>query len=263
MKLLPVLSLAAVLGAGAMPALAQTPAPAQAPSQSPIQTSGALIVVPAFGEVRAPNDEARLTLMVEEQDKDKAVAASRVNRKMKEGTAIVRRADPGAELKTGGYYTYPVYADEGTPPRPAAGARQQRQLVGWRIGQTLEVITTNLDALPKTVAAAQGVLAMQGLHFGLSSAAARKLDDARIAAAWRDLTDRIGGAARAMGRDPSDAVLELVDFEGSGSYAKTRDAAAPMMMRAAAAEAAPVEEPSFEPGETTLQMRVVGKVRFR
>jgi len=37
------------------------------------------------------------------------------------------------------------------------------------------------------------------------------------------------------------------------------------MMRSAMmkGESAQVEEPSFEPGETTLQMRLVGKVKFR
>ncbi len=39
---------------------------------------------------RHANDEAVLTLMVEEQDKDKAAAASRVNQKMKQGIDIVR-----------------------------------------------------------------------------------------------------------------------------------------------------------------------------
>jgi hypothetical protein len=29
------------------------------------------------------------------------------------------------------------------------------------------------------------------------------------------------------------------------------------------ADASQVEEPSFEPGETTLQMRLVGQVRFK
>jgi len=56
--------------------------------------------------------------------------------------------------------------------------------------------------------------------------------------------------------------METIDFEGSGNYAEM--AAAPKMMRASmAADAAPVEEPSFEPGEATLNMRVVGKVKFR
>jgi len=233
---------------------------AQAPASS-FQTTGAQIVVPAFGEVRQANDQARLTLMVEEQDKDKAAAASRVNSKMKQGTEIVRRADPGASLQTRGYFTYAVY-DEPVP-QPRAGT-QKRQLIGWRVGQYLEVTTTNLDALPKTVAAAQGVLAVQGLHFSLSPQATRKLDEQRIAAAWQDLSDRIHAIARAMGRNPADAVVELVDFEGTGAYGRSQDAAAPMAMRAnMAKEADMVEEPSFEPGETTLQMRVVGKLRFR
>src|ERR1700716_343981 len=81
---------------------------AQAQAQAALQTNGTLVVVPAFGEVRHVNDEAHVTLMIEEQDKDKAAAASRVNQKMKQGTDIVKRQDPQATLKTRGYYTYPV-----------------------------------------------------------------------------------------------------------------------------------------------------------
>jgi predicted secreted protein len=69
-----------------------------------------------------------------------------------------------------------------------------------------------------------------------------------------------------MGRNVSDAVLDTVDFEGSGNYAtESRPAAAPMMMRSAkmAEDSSVVAEPSFEPGETTLDMRVVGKVKFK
>jgi len=65
-----------------------------------------------------------------------------------------------------------------------------------------------------------------------------------------------------MGRNPSDAVLETVDFEASGAYAQDAAPAA-KAMRGAPMEAMQVEEPSFEPGETTLGTRVVGKVRFR
>ena len=68
-----------------------------------------------------------------------------------------------------------------------------------------------------------------------------------------------------MGRNVADAVLDTVDFEGSGNYVnESRPAAAPMMMRSAKmAEDSTVAEPSFEPGETTLDMRVVGKVKFK
>jgi uncharacterized protein YggE len=222
-------------------------------------SAGTLVIVPAYGEVKHGNDEARITLMIEEQDKDKAVAASRVNQKMKQGADIVKREDPQALLKTRGYYTYPVYPeDQGRP------TNKTRPPAGWRVGQYLEVTTTNLGNLPKTVAAAQRILALNGLQFGLTEAAARQLDQHRIDVTYKNLTERIAAIARAMGRNVADAVLDTVDFEGSGTYAQSEVAAPKMAMRAAMMQdPASVEEPSFEPGETTLQMRVVGKVRFK
>ncbi len=246
-------------------AVALLPAQAQEASatQAGVQTAGALVIVPAYGEVTQVNDEARATFMIEEQDKDKAAAASRVNQKMKQGADIIRGADPQAKLKTHGYYTYPVYGEDQPPPRPNA-ANRLRQPVGWRVGQYLEVTTVNLSALPRTVAAAQKLLALNGLQFGLSDAATARLDQQRIESSYRHLNERIAAIARAMGRRPADAVLETIDFEGSGAYAPQADMAqAKTMSMAAAREAAPVEEPSFEPGETTLQMRVVGKVKFK
>jgi uncharacterized protein len=231
----------------------------QAHAQVPLQTAGTLVIVPAYGEVRQANDEAHVTLMVEEQDKDKAVAASRVNQKMKQGIEIVKREDPQAKLSTRGYYTYPVYPDDQLrqnhkPAQPAS----------WRVGQYLEVVTTNLGALPKTVAAAQRLLALNGLQFGLTEAASKKLDQKRIEATYRNLTERIAAISTAMGRNIADTTIDTVDFEASGAYAPQEGASLKTMMRPAAMPAAtPVEEPSFEPGETTLHLRVVGKIRFR
>ena len=230
-----------------------------AQAQAQIQTSGTLVVIPAYGEVRHPNDEARATLMIEEQDKDKAVAASRVNQKMKQGTEIIKREDPQATLKTRGYYTFPIYADEQVQPRQGSRARQP---ISWRVGQYLEVTTTNLADLPKTVAAAQRILALNNIHFGLTDATGRKVEEQRIAATYRNLTDRIAAIAKAMGRNAADCVLDTLDFEGSGAYAQ-QDSVSPKAMRAAPMEAMQVEEPSFEPCETILGMRAIGKVRFK
>src|SRR5690348_9944239 len=74
-------------------------------AQPAAQPGGTILVVPAYGEVTRVNDEAVATFAIEEQDKDKSAAASRVNRKMKEGTEILRRADPQGKLRTRGYYT--------------------------------------------------------------------------------------------------------------------------------------------------------------
>lgn len=228
-------------------------------AQSVIQTSGALVIVPAFGEVRYPNDEAHVTLMIEEQDKDKAAAASRVNQKMKQGIDIIKREDPRAMLQTRGYYTYPVYAED-EAARPAGKIPQP---AGWRVGHYLELTTTNISGLPNVVASAQRVLALNGLYFGLSDAAAKKLEEQRIAAAYKNLTDRIAAVAKSMGRNLSDVVLDTVDFEASGAYAQQQEMRAAKTMMAAAASPERIEDPSFEPGETTLSMRVVGKIRFK
>jgi predicted secreted protein len=232
----------------------------QVHAQSMLPPGATLVIVPAFGEVSHPNDQAVATFMVEEQDKDKAAAASRVNQKMKQGTEIIRKEDPQAVLKTRGYYTYPVYPDERPIPN---GVSVKRVPTGWRAGQYLEVKTSNLANLPKTVASAQRVLALSNLHFGLTPATTKKLDEQRIAATYQNLNERVASIANAMGRKVSDAFIDTVDFEGSGNYAgQQADMAAPQMMRAMKAEVQ-VEEPSFEPGETTLNMRLVGKVRFK
>jgi uncharacterized protein YggE len=224
-----------------------------------VQTSGTVIVIPADGEVTRANDEAHATFAVEEQDRDKAAAASRVNQKMKQGVEVLKRADPKAKLQTRGYYTYPVY--EETPPNVPP---KQRRIVGWRVGQYVDLTTTSLDTLPATVAAAQKVLTLNGLYFGLSRPALRELDRERIGAAYRNLNDRIAFVLQAMGRGPADATIDTIDFEGSGNYVP--QAPAPAAMRSLAAKApadSEIAEPSFEPGETTLSMRVVGRVKVR
>lgn len=225
-----------------------------------LQTAGTVVVVPAYGEVKHANDEARAIFTVEEQDKDRAAAASRVNRKMKQGMEMIRREDPQAILKTRGYYTYPVYAEEPAQPRQSG---KSRQLLGWRVGQQLEVKTQNLQELPKTVAAVQKVVALSDLQFGLGEATEKKLEEERIAAAYQNLTERIAAIAKTMNRKMSDAMLDTVDFEASGAYAPQQEAYAAKSMRASPAMDTQIEEPSFEPGETTLSMRVVGRVRFK
>jgi uncharacterized protein YggE len=231
-------------------------------AQALLPTAGTLVIVPATGEVTHPNDQAVAMFMVEEQDKDKSAAASRVNQKMKQGAEIIRREDPQAVFKTQGYYTYPIYPE--VRPLPD-GTPVKRLPTGWRVGQYLEVKTSNLAGLPKTTAAAQKVLALNSLQFGLTPATAKRLDQQRIAATYQNLNERIASIASAMGRKVSDAVLDTVDFEGSGAYAgqQSMEGVNVRAMRAPMFEKAEVAEPSFEPGETTLQMKLVGKVKFK
>ena len=224
------------------------------PAQAQMRISGAAIAVSATGSVSVPNDQATAGFFVLEEHQDKATAASRVNAKMKQAVDVLRMEDPQAQLKTRTYSTYPLY------PSDEASGGKPRRVVGWRVLQYVDVKTTNLTRLPRLVAAGQKSmgLGLSSLYFGLSDAARRKADQRLIDDAYLQLNERVAAVAKTLGRNPSDAVAELIDFEsGSGGmpigagYSRAAD------------EPTTIEEPSFEPGESTLTLRITGRVKFR
>lgn len=73
--------------------------------QAQLATGGALIVVQASGEVTHVNDEAIVTFSANETGRDKAAVASLVNKKMKQGTELLRSRDSTAKLQTENYNT--------------------------------------------------------------------------------------------------------------------------------------------------------------
>lgn len=227
-------------------------------AQTALATPGTLVIVSASSRITHPNDLATVVFTVVEQDKDKRAAASRANQKMKEGIEILRREAPQATLKSGGYLSYEMFADR-------TSSTAARVSLGWRYEQEMRLTTTDLANLPKLAAAAQKVLGVKDIVFGLKDGTVRSQDDARLAATYRNLNERIASIARAMDRKVSDAVVESVEFEGASSLGAdfqrvevtgSRIHSRSEMDRANA-------EPSFEPGETTLNMRLVGKVRFK
>lgn len=220
--------------------------------------TGAVVTVTGSAELKIDNDQAMVSFFVEEQDKDKAAAASRVNQKMKAGTETIRKEDPQALLSTKGYYSYPVYSEDAATP---AGQPRKRVLTGWRTGQYLEVRTANLKQLPATAAAAQKIMALNGIQFGLSDAAIARAEKERIQAGYRNFSEKLGAITETIGKQTSDVVIDSLDFDGAANEIQ-RYAAAPVMLRASRAEAT-VSEPSFEPGITALTIRVTGKVHFK
>ena len=227
-----------------------------------VATEGVLLLVPATGWVTHANDEASLTFTAQETGRDKAAAASLVNKKMKQGGDIVSAQDATAKLMTLNYTTSPVYK-KGKGNVSESDDNDSREIVGWRVTQSLIVTTRNLAGLPKMVAAAQGVLGLGSVEFGLSDALTRTLDEQRIVATYQDLNQRIASLAKAMGRKVSDATLETVDVTGDIGAFPRQDGFYARALQRISNDSAKVTEPSFEPGETTLQMRLVGKVKFK
>ena len=231
---------------------------ATAIAQSLPSTTGTLITLSANGEVKHANDQAHASLRLEEQDKDRNAAVSRLNQKMKQGIALVKRDDTSAVLTTRGYATMPIYAD--APPKPD---NKLRQVIGWRVSQSLEVVTSNLSGLPATIADAQSLFALQGLSFSLSEPATRLLDDERIQTTYRNLLARVASVAKSMGRSNADATIESIDVDTPAGYALQQKSGMPMAMMRNAAEAVPIETPNFEAGETALSLQMNAKVRLK
>ena len=222
-------------------------------------TSGTVVSISGHAELKTENDQAVVVFYVEEQDKDQAVVASRVNQKMKSGLEALKKEDAQAEFSTRGYYTYPVYADNTSSKANPA----QRQIIGWRAGQYLEMKTVNLKQLASAAAAGQKLMALNGVNFGLQPETIKRLDAERITAGYRNFSDKVKIIAAAMGKKPDDASVEVLDFDGTSNELHNFRAAAAPMMLAASPKSVNVEEPSFEPGYTSLSVNVSGKVRFK
>ena len=231
----------------ALCALALGQASAQTPPVAvPTRFDGPVVHMTGTAELELPNDEAFATFYLEVQDAELAKAQSLVNSRVAEGVAQLKRADPKAQIETAGYGSYPVYA--------AGGGRK---ITGWRVRQGVNLKTSDLANLPRTVAAGQAQLALGGIDFRVSKAAREKAEAELIQRAIANANARIAAAAQAVGVPAARIRLEELNF---GVNDGPRPPIA--MMRAQAATTEAVAAPSFDAGQSMLQMTVNARARF-
>ena len=142
-------------------------------------------------------------------------------------------------------------------PRAPTAAGGGRKIVGWRVRQSVNLRTTELATLPKTVAAAQQQLALGGIGFRLSRAERDRVDIELIRRAYANLSARIAAAAQAMGVPPARVRIEEIHFGARGDGPPIVP-----MARAMAMTAESVAEPSFDAGQSTQRLDVTAKVRL-
>ena len=221
-------------------------APVFAQQSLPLPPAGTLVLMTGVAEVELTNDEAVANFFYEAQDADLTRAQSLVNQRVGDGTAALKRADPKAQIETSGYSSYPVYS-----------SGSNRAITGWRVRQGVTMRTENLSALPKTVAAAQPLLALGGIDFRLSKASRDKVEAQLIQLAIANLNARFTAAGQSMGVLPNRIRVEEINFgvrEGAPPQ--------PMMMRSAMQSSDAVAPPVFESGRSIERLSVTGKARF-
>lgn len=225
-------------------AVVSAPGLAQAPAQ---RGDGTVLLMTGSAEVEVANDEAVAQFFFETQEAELPRAQSIVNQRVADGVAQLKRADPKALVETTGYSSYPVY-QPGT----------QRKLIGWRVRQGVSLRTSDLAALPRTVAAAQQHLALAGVDFRLSRAARARVEAELIEQSIANLNDRVAAAARALKVPPERVRLEELNFGVTPPVVPMPRMRAEMM----ASAAPPVDEPQFDAGRSQQQLTVTGKARL-
>lgn len=215
------------------------------PIAPPLPSTGTVVLMTGSAEIEVPNDEGVASFYYEAQDADLTRAQSLVNQRVTDGTAAIKRADPKADIETSGYGSYPVYSTGSV-----------RAITGWRVRQGVTLRTANLATLPKTVAAAQPLLAVGGVDFRLSKAARDKIESQLILQATQNLNARFAAAAQALNVPPSRIRIEEVNFGAREGGPQ------PMMMRSAQMSGEAVPAPTFEAGRSTERLTVSGKARL-
>ena len=183
------------------------------------------------------NDRLRVVLGVLEEGKDPAALAERVNRRMRDALARAK-AVAGVEVRTGQYYTQPVYRKE--------------SLNKWRASQELILEGGDFDTLGRLVAELQASLQVRSTQFFVSDATRDRVEDELIETALQRFTERAGRVQKTLGARG----YRLVDVNINTGGVVYPVARAKVM----AAEA--VAEPALEAGTSTLTVTVNGTIEL-
>ena len=210
---------------------------------------GTIVLLRAEAETYVDNDEARVSIFVEEQNADRAMAASAVNRKMADAIERVKKDDPTADVRSTGYFTNPEYG-----PR-------SNKVTGWQVRQEVLIVTRKLADLQKLVADVQSVAGVSGVAFGLSREAQRKVDAQLFDMAFADMRARMSSVAHALGKADKDVEIDEIDLTSVDRPLGAQMAPAPMMARAKFDDA--VAQPKFEPGDSRQSVSFTAHVRVR
>jgi predicted secreted protein len=180
------------------------------------------------------NDWITAVVGTSDEDSDAARLADRVNKRMNEALAIAKQAK-GVEVKSSGYSTQPVHDKDG-------------KIARWAASQDLYLESSNVEAVSALVGKLQEKLLLRSIAFSVSPETRRKTEEVLIGDALNAFQERSKKVAAGLGARDYEIVSVSIQTPGGGG---------PMPMYARAEMAMDkVAAPSFESGQSTLQVRV-------
>jgi len=186
------------------------------------------------------NDRMQAVLNLTAEDDNAAHLADQINRSM-DAALKTAKARVKVEVRTGSYRTYPVYNKE--------------KIQRWRATQELLLEGSDFAELGSLIGQLQERLQVTSIIFSVSPARRAAVEDELIAQALDAFKQR----AELVRKQLAAKGYRIVDVSintGGGQPV-------PIMMRAAAMEAASVAPPAVEAGTSTLSVNVGGVIELQ
>nr|MBX2885157.1 SIMPL domain-containing protein [Granulosicoccus sp.] len=197
-------------------------------------------------EVDVDNDLMVAILAVQDEDKDPAVLANKINSTATWASNVLR---PFATIsfKTRDYQTYPRY-----------DTSQSRRLIGWRASQSIELETDDFEAAAKAIQQLQEKLQVQSIQLQVKSETRDKASDVLMTKALNSFKDR----ARLIQQNMNSSGFRIMDVNietGHGRLHDYADERQITMMESQSVET----EASIEAGTTRVSVTVYGRIQLQ
>jgi len=180
------------------------------------------------------NDWITAVVGTSDEDSDAARLADRVNQTMDWALGVAKKAK-GVTVKSGGYSTQPVHDKDG-------------KIARWSASQDLILESSDVDAVSELVGKLQSKLLLRGISFSVAPETRRKHEDSLIGEALKAFQERAKSVSAGLGARDYQIVSLSIQTPGGGGPVPMYARAEMMMDKVAA--------PSFESGQSTLQVRV-------
>ncbi|MFK7861125.1 MAG: SIMPL domain-containing protein [Granulosicoccus sp.] len=226
--------------------LAEVLSPAIAQAQVMQETLYDVYRIASEASVEVDNDRMIVTLVVEEEDKDAAVLANRVNEATSWAVDTLRPYDAIA-VRNRDYQTYPRYENSTT-----------RRLIGWRAQQIIELETDDFAVAGKAIQKLQEKLKVQNIRLTVKPATRKKASDILIENALNSFKER----ALLVQNNMNSTGFKVLDVDVRTQQNTPSYGGARMMSVDQEFSRAVETAPTIVGGTTTVYVQVEGRIQL-
>jgi predicted secreted protein len=186
-----------------------------------------------------PNDQLIVMLAAEEEGKEAAKIANKINQDM-DWALVIARQHKSIESSTQAYNTYPIY--------------DKRSVIGWRAVQQLELKSTNITELSELVGKLQERLQVKNMHFSPTRETRVEYENELIEEAMLAFKQRVEIIKKHM--DEKNVRIVNLHVNTGGRYPQPIYAETRMMTMDSKSA------PAVEAGTSNITVTVSGSVQF-